>query len=701
MKRVCVTGIVAAGLCLAGPVWAQTEPPQPAEAKSDDKPAEKIAEVTVTASKASTRIDRRVYDVKTDPQASTGLLTDVLAKVPSVTVTADDKVYLRGDSGVTIWVDGKAPPEGRQVLRTLPASEIERIEVITNPSAQYAAGTSKGIINIITKKRQTVKRRGNLSARIDELGGYSGGISFDDGKGPWSWGFGLNASRSYSDFAYASMREALAASGVVTTRLDQSGYNDYRNEGTSGNLRFGYKLGPRSSLKLKLSQSSPRFYSNETTDFAVDGRAAYREQVRDLWRMSNRDHNLIYTFADDKGERLTLEIDDYLSQQSDPVRREIRDAQSGYGNGLRQTNEIQRDHGRQVKGDYERPLGDNRILNAGFDWKAQSSDSYRRFDTSFADETSRQSQFIGRETTAAAYVTLQWPLGKWTAMPGLRVEDRRRRFPGQAFAAAGGDTEWFPSLHLSRPLSEGVKLRLSYSRRLDPVQLSQYDPQIVFTSPTSTQSGNPDLALVLVNSLEASYDVERKTSGWGLTAFYRDASNQIEWLSQADANGVSHSRPVNMGRTQLAGFDANWRGPIGSLPGKGKWSHTSSASYSYGRADAARGGGNRESLFWQVRSIVQYDGPKRGALSGDQFQATVWVSAFARQIESRGDAIWGIDLTWQRPLTPKLSVVVSAPYIIRKSTYTTSSEATTYRSWQTTYRPNGYFRIALNYKFGN
>ncbi|MDC7683774.1 TonB-dependent receptor plug domain-containing protein [Asticcacaulis sp. BYS171W] len=237
--------MVFIGLATSSNGWAQaSDPPPVAEAKVDDKPAEKVEEVTVTASKNSgTRIDRRVYDVKTDPQASTGLLTDVLAKVPSVTVTADDKVYLRGDAGVTIWVDGKAPPEGRQVLRTLPASEIERIEVITNPSAQYAAGTSKGIINIITKKpRGAVKRRGSLTARIDALGGYSGGLNFDDGKGPWSWGFGLSATKQYSDMAYETLREGVGAA-QASGYLAQTGRSDVRNQSKSMNIRLGYKLG--------------------------------------------------------------------------------------------------------------------------------------------------------------------------------------------------------------------------------------------------------------------------------------------------------------------------------------------------------------------------------------------------------------------------------------------------------------------------
>ncbi|MDC7683775.1 TonB-dependent receptor [Asticcacaulis sp. BYS171W] len=453
-------------------------------------------------------------------------------------------------------------------------------------------------------------------------------------------------------------------------------------------------------MKFRVSQNTPRFDAWRWSALR-DTTGRFSEDSRDIWRMRTWDHNLTYSFADDKGERLTIDISDTLHQQSNPIRYVTRDARPGRGDGERLTDELWREHDRQIKGDYEKPLGDNRILSAGFDWKADAQQALRRFDSSFATEADRESLFVGRETTTAAYVTLQWPLGAWTAMPGLRVEDRRRRFPGQSFDGDGGETEWFPSLHLSRAMGEGKKLRLSYSRRLDPLQLGQYDPQLIYNSSTSVRSGNPDLQLVLVNSVEASYDVERKTSSWGLTVYYRDASNQIVWVSNLGADGVQYSRPANLGQTRLTGFDANWRGPIRGLPGKGKWTHTSSANYKYGRAAVADAVGNRETIFWQVRSVIQYDGPKRGALGGDQFQATASIYGWTADIESRSDPLWTIDLSWQRPLTSKVALVVSAPYILRQGLYSSSSITDTYRSQQTTYRPNGYVRVALNYKFGN
>ncbi|UDF04435.1 TonB-dependent receptor plug domain-containing protein [Asticcacaulis sp. AND118] len=351
-------GLIATGV----PVRAQQAPesgaaPVEAPAGKSSEQAEKIEEITVTASKASgTRIDRRVYDIRTDPQAITGQLGDVLAKVPSVVVTPDDKVYLRGDPGVTIWVDGRPPAEGRQILRILSASEIERIEVITNPSAQFSATTSKGIINIITKKpRGAVKRRGSVSASLRTRDGYSGNVSFDDGKGPWSWGFGLNANGGDQKNRSVSARDYVDASDAVTDRFQEESYALSSNLWRSVGLRAGYKLGPRSSLKLRIKQSQAGWTSDRRTqyDSTLDGQT--REHSYEPWFMRIWSHELNYTYADDKGERLTVEISDELNKNRD----RIRYAFSGATSGMSEARDIQREHVQALKSDYEKPLGGN------------------------------------------------------------------------------------------------------------------------------------------------------------------------------------------------------------------------------------------------------------------------------------------------------------------------------------------------------
>ncbi|MFN3806403.1 TonB-dependent receptor [Asticcacaulis sp.] len=704
MKRRLVYGASAAGLlaglALATGALAQTATPSAAPtaqtaSATPAKPGEPIEEITVTASKSSgTRIDRRVYDIKTDPQATTGQLSDVLSKVPSVTVTPDDKVYLRGDSGVTIWVDGKPPAEGKQVLRMLPASEIERIEVITNPSAQYAAATSKGIINIITKKpRGKVVRRGSASLWAHSRDRYGATLSYDDGKGPWSWGLNLSANGGPTKNRSFSTRDYINAQGQVTGRLREEGISIGDNQWRNVGLRGGYKLGPRSALKLKVRQSEASWTGNNLTAYDDSAEGKTSERSYEPWFMRLWAYELNYTFADDKGERLTVEVSDELNHTRDSTLYEYM----GASTGTNRVSDIQRDHGQEIKADYEKPLGGNKLLSAGFDWQRQRLHMARSLDSDMPGLIDYDSRFAGRQTTAAAYVTLQWPLsGKWTAMPGLRVEDRRRDIAGRR----GGETEWFPSLHLSRAWGEDGKIRFSYSRRLDPINLGQYDPQILRGSLTWAQSGNPDLALVLVNSLEASYDWEHKDSSWGASVFMREASNAIENVNTLIDGGVILSRPVNRGQTQYAGFDVNWRFPVKRLPGKGRWSHSGSASFTRDRSDSIEAGGSREATFWMLKPMVQYDGPKRAGLSGDQYQFSATVMQ-NRGLQSRSGVNWSAEISWSHPLNKKLTLVATGTNLLGRQSNETRTVTARYRTEAEQFFYNRAVKLALNYKFGN
>ena len=146
----------AAALALASPVLAQQPPPKPAAAPAD-KTQPAVGEVIIQGAPPPMRtdIDRNSYSVAGDLQATTGSISDALRNVPSLEVDVQGNVALRGDPNVTILIDGK--PSGQfqgenraQALQNLPADSIERVEVITNPSAAFDPNGSAGIINLIS-----------------------------------------------------------------------------------------------------------------------------------------------------------------------------------------------------------------------------------------------------------------------------------------------------------------------------------------------------------------------------------------------------------------------------------------------------------------------------------------------------------------------------------------------------------------------
>src|SRR5262249_53961404 len=137
-------------------------------------------EIVVRADRGDqVRIDRRIYSIHADPVAQSTNMFDVLGRIPSVSVAPDNSVSLLGAGNVSIQINNQPVPSQslEQVLRSLQGSDVERIEVITNPSAQYSAGASGGIINIITKQRRNDGFTGSASATGDSFGSYQANVS--------------------------------------------------------------------------------------------------------------------------------------------------------------------------------------------------------------------------------------------------------------------------------------------------------------------------------------------------------------------------------------------------------------------------------------------------------------------------------------------------------------------------------------------
>lgn len=196
MKRLVQTGLVALIAASAGVAHAQhptpaSPPPPPPTAAATEAAEDAGAEddiVVVAEPGDQVRIDRRTYALRDDAAAQSTNMFDVLGRIPSVSVAPSGAVTLLGATNVTIQINGQPVPETNleQVLRGITGAEVERIEVITNPSAQYSAAASGGIINIITRQRLSAGLTGSVQTGVDTLGSYSGGVSANWSRGPWS-----------------------------------------------------------------------------------------------------------------------------------------------------------------------------------------------------------------------------------------------------------------------------------------------------------------------------------------------------------------------------------------------------------------------------------------------------------------------------------------------------------------------------------
>ena len=685
--------IVAAtgALAVAGSVFAQsaTSGAPSSTPQASGSTSAVATQVVVEGKRADVgdRIDRRVYDIRSDPQSQTGTASDILGKLPSVQVTPTGKVTLRGDPGVTVLVDGKAPAAGNAVIQTLSAADIDRIEVMTNPSAQYAPDGAAGIINIITRKRHPLGLSGNVNARASSMGETVMGGSAVFTQGQWSIDSRLR-------YVHSPYRGDSAYSQSLPDAETHTGGWHGDAENLLGNLNIAYKLDDRSTLTLEGQDYSAR---GKTTDFGhfVSAARTYDGVVQSSTRNGQRDIEGVYDYNNEKtGAHFTLDADhtDYDA----PTFNAETDTYGGGAQALYGFHRNTWGPEDNLKGDYELDFPMGRELTAGFELDHRVTHIDRTvFDTGAiagpeADGFSHA--FRGERSIYSAYATYQFALGKWTVLPGLRVEQQIQDVAADGLTARDDRVQLYPSLHVNRDLSATAKLKFSYSRRVQRPDISDYDPGVSIATPFSVETGNPNLKPSNADSYEAGYSSTGKDRNTDVTLFYRVTHDLQNEEHLAGAGGVVINRPVNAGTADYGGLDLTRKAPLWKVWG-GRWKYTLNATVDTARVPQLSRA--RRFFSYTGNGVLQYD-----AAHGDQWQIAAGVTGRLYTIDGYTGGRSHVDLTWQHPLSKKVALVVSASDLFggNRTVSVVDTPAVTSRSWM---RPvDQVLRVALSWKFG-
>src|SRR5579884_814992 len=229
-----------------------------------------IIEVVGQRSDQALKIDRRTYRVQQNPHTEQKDSIQLLRGLPAVTITPDDQIQLLGAANVTIQIDGRpiSNPDTITYLRTLHGSDIERIEVITNPSAQYAAQGTGGIINFVLRRKQTEGVSGNASAEISSLvHGYSDS-SVKSKHGKWTYEFHAGgragaATRS----AYHKLRSVEDVLGGAATINSETGGGPRHGNEVEGSAKVSYEADPRTSISARILGAVAHDIADNQVDF--------------------------------------------------------------------------------------------------------------------------------------------------------------------------------------------------------------------------------------------------------------------------------------------------------------------------------------------------------------------------------------------------------------------------------------------------
>jgi len=614
-----------------------------------------------------TSIDRNSYSVASDLQATTGSIGDALRNVPSLEVDVQGNVSLRGDPNVTVLIDGK--PSGMfqgdnraQALQSLPADSIDRVEVITNPSAAFDPNGSAGIINLITKKTRKPGVNGSVRANVGSNGRQNAGISGSYRNGSVTLSGDANVRHDSIKQDFERERATTDAAGRVRESL---------LEGTQGgrinllNLRGGldWDIDKKSRLSLELRYVDFDFFDSQYERLQETAAGA---PARDYIRFGDNSQKrptaaasvrYRHTFAPDH----TLDIDfgresndgrnrrAYTSVNLVPAGPNLYDSIAFDGEFWKTT----------AKVEYARPLPDSAKLKLGYSLEADDNDydNRGRRGTSAATATpdpTLTNLFKFDQQVHAFYGTYERPFGKLTALAGLRVEAVKIDIEQvtQGLAADNDDVSLYPSLHLNYALSEEQKLKASYSRRIQRPGPNEYNPFRSYGDPLNYRSGNPDLKPQTTDSFEAGYEYRKSGAIYQATFYYRDVRDSVNDVVRDLGGGVFLTTRANVGKSQVAGVELVANGRLTrrltyNVSGNAFWTELDGRGVGVGgrKRDGTTASG-RANLSWQVtdQDFLQLN----GFLNGKRLSPQGYVQPLG-----------GVNLGYRHKFDDRLSAVVT------------------------------------------
>lgn len=568
-------------------------------------------------------IDRRSYSVTQDLQATSGSISDALRNVPSVQVDAQGNVSLRGDSNVQIMIDGKPSSmfegEGRaQALEQLPADQIERVEVLTNPSASVRADGAAGIINLVTKKaRRQQGYSGSVRANVGDGGRYNGGVSGSYRNGKVTMSGDLSVRHMGQKLILDDERARLDPNTGAMIESRETGGNFGDMDMVMGRAAIDYDLDDETRLSGEIRAMAFDFGVDNLTRLERDNAAGAVALITDrIGRIEQDRQNVQVTgtyrrrFEGDDHELVasqTLERTNHgldIAADIVPVLPAAPSRFEGVDN-----DQIQRMY--RTKVDYTRPVGEKDQLKTGFEVQVDDND----YDSlglraeggaaPFVDPT-RSFEYRFDQVISSGYLTYQHPVGDLTVLGGLRLEQVNQDLQLRGDAKIENDYfRAYPSLHVSYKLDDDQQVKLSYSRRIQRPSAEELNPFVIYIDEFNRRSGNPNLKPQVTDAFEAEYQYRRGGAFYLATAYYRERTKETTEVTRDLGGGVFLLTRENIGHGRAAGVELVANGRLTqaityNLSGNLYWNEIDGSNLGFPgkRSDWARS--FRGNVNWQV-----------------------------------------------------------------------------------------------------
>jgi len=529
-----------------------------------------------------TKIDRKIYTVPEDAQGTLGTLSDILNVIPSVDVDPDGIVSLRGDTNVLVLIDGKPATQlqganAGDVLQAIPASEIERIEILTTPPAQFKAEGAAGVINIITRKRGA--KESASASLTGSLG--SGGRWLVGGNGSYgSKQFTVSVNAGFrEDYRERTIQSVVTGPDPVTGQiLESQSHADQVIRRNIPSVGFSSEYDPndRQTLALSgswLSHGGLRTYTQDDVSTLESGAVTSSTRRLTSGHDPEDDYDAKLRFSQKfskPGETLDFSVHRSISHQHehyDYVNDSYVPPAPTYYNNLSFT-EDQGITGADL--DYALPLSKTHSLKLGYAFE-QDDYGFSNVGANVDPVTGMEiidptltNQFRFQQRIHAVYVSDQGSIGAWNWLAGLRTEwttnDALQVTDNVSTAHSYSDV--FPSLHVDRTLSERSTLSFGASRRITRPNPIYLNPYVDHEYPPNLTAGNPNLRPQFTQSFELGYGYQTGDASYGLTGYYRRNTDSMTDLTEYLGNGLTLTTKTNLPRSDSAGLEFSATGSL-------------------------------------------------------------------------------------------------------------------------------------------
>ncbi|AZA54368.1 TonB-dependent receptor domain-containing protein [Chryseobacterium sp. G0201] len=584
----------------AGNIGALSIEPEKSATNVKTQDIEGIVLTAPTTKPYKVELDKRTYDPSQDIVSKGGNLQDVLSNVPSVSVDTDGTVSMRGSTNVKFLINGKPSAllgidDGANALQSIPADQIERIEVITNPSSKFEASGTSGILNIILKKNKKVGFNGNITGTLGYLPRTNLNTNLSWRKNNWTWflngggGYSENKSKNdtettYNNIVFPNVNPSASPftqpDDIQSHQLQNSTNKSYNN---NYNLSAGfvYDISPKTSVNLsgvvRTFEGDSNELLNTYNDFFRYNKDSNSWNAMNSFGQRNstgRNTNLAFQGDlgldhkfNDNGHNLSLSLSLQRNRSNNnstiletenylPVFEDITSRKSVNKTVV-------------GKADYELPIGEQSKLEAGYRIDVNNND-YDNFVSSTSNNPfipSYNNKTEYREMFNAFYLQFKSKVGNFGYQLGLRDELSNVKINydnlDPNFVPLNKTKNYnnlFPSVFLSYDVSKDNQILVNYSRRIDRPRSFFMIPFPNYSNNQNIFEGNIDLNPSYVDSYEVGYNISRKKFTVNPTLYYRHATEDTKMLIYRpdESQNVFYTKPINLGNDDRYGLDLNF-----------------------------------------------------------------------------------------------------------------------------------------------